>query len=133
MYSNNILNFQESMTILNAYTKKSGNLLTAPHRWVVGKASSWRKDGHKFNIFSTRLTVTRCAWSSTSWLVLQRSLFKVSLNQSKSGDGVFCEPQYISWILWFSFFFSFGGWDEGGLWTKNEEPKIQKETVPQRM
>ena len=30
MYSNNILNFQESMTILNASTKKSGNLLNAP-------------------------------------------------------------------------------------------------------
>ena len=30
MYSNNILNFQESMTILNACTKKSGNLLNAP-------------------------------------------------------------------------------------------------------
>ena len=30
MYSNNILNFQESMTILNACTKKSGNLLKAP-------------------------------------------------------------------------------------------------------
>ena len=31
MYSNNILNFQESVTILNACTKKkSGNLLKAP-------------------------------------------------------------------------------------------------------
>ena len=30
MYSNNIVNFQESTTILNAYTKKSGNLLKAP-------------------------------------------------------------------------------------------------------
>ena len=30
MYSNNILNFEESTTILNAYTKKSGNLLKAP-------------------------------------------------------------------------------------------------------
>ena len=30
MYSNNILNFQESMRILNACTKKSGNLLNAP-------------------------------------------------------------------------------------------------------
>ena len=29
-YSNNILNFQESMTILNACTKKSANLLIAP-------------------------------------------------------------------------------------------------------
>ena len=31
MYSNNILSFQESTTILNACTKKSGNLLNAPH------------------------------------------------------------------------------------------------------
>ena len=31
MYSNNILNSQESTTILNASTKKSGNLLKAPH------------------------------------------------------------------------------------------------------
>ena len=30
MYSNNIVNFQESVTILNACTKKSGNLLKAP-------------------------------------------------------------------------------------------------------
>ena len=30
MYSNNILNFQESMTILNACTKKSVNILKAP-------------------------------------------------------------------------------------------------------
>ena len=29
-YSNNIVNLQESTTILNAYTKKSGNLLNAP-------------------------------------------------------------------------------------------------------
>ena len=31
MYSNNIVNFQESTTILNACTKKSGNLLKASH------------------------------------------------------------------------------------------------------
>ena len=30
MYSNNIVNFQESTTILNVCTKKSGNLLNAP-------------------------------------------------------------------------------------------------------
>ena len=30
MYSNNIVNFEESTTILNACTKKSGNLLNAP-------------------------------------------------------------------------------------------------------
>ena len=30
MYSNNIVNFQESTTILNACIKKSGNLLNGP-------------------------------------------------------------------------------------------------------
>ena len=30
MYNNNIGNFQETTTILNAGTKKSGNLLKAP-------------------------------------------------------------------------------------------------------
>ena len=30
MYSNKLLNFQESTTILNACTKKSGNLLNTP-------------------------------------------------------------------------------------------------------
>ena len=34
MYSNDILKFQESKTILNACTKNSGNLLKAP---LVGK------------------------------------------------------------------------------------------------
>ena len=34
LYSNNIVNFQESKTILNACTKKSGNLLKAPHKFV---------------------------------------------------------------------------------------------------
>ena len=36
MYSNNILNFQESTTILSAHTKKSGNLLKSP-RIIVHK------------------------------------------------------------------------------------------------
>ena len=35
MYSNNILNFQESTTILNVCTKKSGNLLKAPRIYSV--------------------------------------------------------------------------------------------------
>ena len=34
MYSNNIVNLQESTTILNAYTKKSGNLLKALRIWT---------------------------------------------------------------------------------------------------
>ena len=35
MDSNKILNFQESTTILNACTKKSGNLLNAPRRSAI--------------------------------------------------------------------------------------------------
>ena len=34
MYSNKILNFQESRTILNACTKKFVNLLNAPHIYI---------------------------------------------------------------------------------------------------
>ena len=34
VYSNNIVNFQESTTILNACTKKSGNLMNAPRIFV---------------------------------------------------------------------------------------------------
>ena len=34
MYSNNIVNFQESRTILNACTKKSGNLLNSPRIYI---------------------------------------------------------------------------------------------------
>ena len=34
MYSNNIVNFQESTTILNACTKKSGNLLNSPRSLI---------------------------------------------------------------------------------------------------
>ena len=34
MYSNNILNFQESTPILSACTKKSGNLLKAPLMYI---------------------------------------------------------------------------------------------------
>ena len=37
MYSNNIVNFQESTTILNACTKKSGNLMNAPRSIIVSK------------------------------------------------------------------------------------------------
>ena len=39
MYSNNIVNFQESTTILNACTKKSGNLLNAPRNSSKTKLS----------------------------------------------------------------------------------------------
>ena len=38
-YSNNIVNFQESTTILNACTKNSENLLNTPHNCILVKES----------------------------------------------------------------------------------------------
>ena len=40
MYSNNTVNFQESTTILNVCTKKSGNLLNSPRTYANTKANS---------------------------------------------------------------------------------------------
>ena len=37
MYSNNLLNFQESATVLNAHTKNSGDLSYAPRRYPALK------------------------------------------------------------------------------------------------
>ena len=45
MYSNNILNFQESTTIPNTCTKKSGNLLNAPR--IYTNRSTWSMTGSK--------------------------------------------------------------------------------------
>ena len=45
MYSNNIVNFQESTTILNACTKKSGNLLNAARmcaEWNIKSIFAWK-------------------------------------------------------------------------------------------
>ena len=57
MYSNRILNFQESTTILNACTKKSGNLLNAPHilsvyqtRVFFNSKKAWLVEKRDFSI-----------------------------------------------------------------------------------
>ena len=56
MYSNNKLNFQESTTILNACTKKSGNLLKAPRIWedIIWRNKIDRVDS---SIFRGRLII----------------------------------------------------------------------------
>ena len=41
MYSNNIVNFQKSTTILNTCTKKSGNLLKTPRRTTTVILQGW--------------------------------------------------------------------------------------------
>ena len=55
MYSNNILNFQESTTILNARTKKSGNLSYAPRIYSKVKSAIVVEGDRKapFSIAST--------------------------------------------------------------------------------
>ena len=54
MYSNNIVNFQESTTILNACTKKkkmSGNLLKAPHIYIYILVN-YRRNNRSFSLFN---------------------------------------------------------------------------------
>ena len=60
MYSNNILNFQESTTISNACTKKSGNLLNLPciqgYEIIVDKGNvilAMLKDYFRLNLKNT--------------------------------------------------------------------------------
>ena len=48
MYSNNIVNFQESMTILNVHTKKFGNLLYAPRTYI--KETTSTAQYHKYHM-----------------------------------------------------------------------------------
>ena len=69
MYGNNILKFQESKTILNACTKKSGNLLNAPRIYIY----IYRKNGEYewMKIQSTNLRylflwiVGKICWKTT--------------------------------------------------------------------
>ena len=55
MYSNNILNFQESTTILNVYTKQSGNLLKfyviKPNQTKLKKNENWRRHNSTWLLF----------------------------------------------------------------------------------
>ena len=62
MYSNNILNFQESTIILNASTKKSGNLLKAPNTCFSQK--------HKHKVVCRQHTCSEFelgSWGMASW------------------------------------------------------------------
>ena len=63
MYSNNILNFQESTTILNTHTKKSGNLLNAP-RMLSLTPSSFKVSSALYQRFVyLQLTFIFTLWS----------------------------------------------------------------------
>ena len=61
MYSNNIVNFQESSTIINACTKKSGNLLNAQRtikdEWNILCSFSIKKNQVQFYAYENCATV----------------------------------------------------------------------------
>ena len=56
IYSNNILNFQESMTILNACTKKPGNFLKAPRTYMKDCWSTTHTRTH----IHTHINICQC-------------------------------------------------------------------------
>ena len=69
MYSNNIVNFQESMTILNAYTKKkSGNFLKAPGKKDLSLNNLQWLIYHKTKPNQTKLYLSESSSRRVSWL-----------------------------------------------------------------
>ena len=67
MYSNNIVNFQESSIILNAYTKKYENLLNAPDMFIYVYPSTKIYDPLK-NEEKILFTVFKL-WKSNIWKI----------------------------------------------------------------
>ena len=53
MYSNNLLNFQESTTILNSFTKKSGNLLKVSRIYIYIYIYIVQSDGDSNSVKSS--------------------------------------------------------------------------------
>ena len=58
MYSNNIVNFQESTPILNAHTKKSGNLLNLPCIYIYSNLWFGPLKFKQFRNYKNHLTPT---------------------------------------------------------------------------
>ena len=86
MYSNNIVNFQESTTILNAWTKKSGNILKAPRnhlsKMTYFEANYWILNSFHFGYLvdevkhhTTLYYVTRLAGSNKRYLLISVAAF----------------------------------------------------------
>ena len=65
MYSNNIMNFQESTTLLNACTKKSGNLLKAPRICLSWPYSSLALVANKYATLLYFKSANLCLYNSS--------------------------------------------------------------------
>ena len=90
MYSNNIVNSQESTTILNARTKRSVNLLKAPRMYIFFFLS----------FFLSRHTHTHTHTLSFFLLSLSLYIYKVKLATVVEGDQK--APFSLAITLWCS-------------------------------
>ena len=115
MYSNNIVNFQKSTTILNACTKKSGNLLKAPHITDADYADDTHTHTHTYiyiyvdyqNQDSTLYTETILHTDSLTNLLEQREVNFTNVNSVVARWTLFSlatslhlqQPQPKSWII----------------------------------
>ena len=104
MYSNNILNFQESTTILNACTKKSGNLLNAPRRIqpvnvICGAVfTSWLCFNTEiFGVFS-HLLVVLFTWLLLENFVLHRNSLRVTEQLEFRGSKIWTIRRVWQWF-----------------------------------
>ena len=87
-YSNNIVNFQESTTILNACTKKSGNLLNTSriHSWII----------KQFYFLQFNLAWVTCLPNSFIWPIDRTLPPGQSGSWGSYNNGVLCIPQSSS-------------------------------------
>ena len=85
MYSNNILNFQESTTILKACTKKSGNILNAPCIKLEKKKSTDETLKQITSVINFKISI------SCKPLIIERSHCLLRLNIQKYSQLLFIE------------------------------------------
>ena len=86
VYRNNIVNFQESTTILNACTKKSGNLLKVPriYHWAILMSLfsliAYLKNSNSLLSYAPSLTIPTVVWFQPRHNYLPLSWFNLSFN-----------------------------------------------------
>ena len=85
MYSNNVVNFQEYTTILNACTKKSGNLLNTP-RNVINRIWHWITIKVWYAFKPNNLTIFRSWCDQLEWKnSFFTSIYVIFLRENISG------------------------------------------------
>ena len=78
MYSNNIVNFQDSTTILNACIKKSGNLLNAPRIYMY-----YTQNRRCLKLVSSRMrSSSNDVGCDLKWIFAQDAIFSKTYSNS---------------------------------------------------